>query len=108
MRSSAGAVFGLELARAPADTILAWIAAGGYELAVAIPSSREPSADELGTSRPLVLAIGAEAQGLDPRVATAAQTSWGIEHGPGVESLNAAVAGSILMHAVYKTRAGGF
>jgi tRNA G18 (ribose-2'-O)-methylase SpoU len=54
----------------------------------------------LGES-PLVLAIGSEAEGLSEELIAISDFKVLIKHDTKVESLNAAIAGSILMHHVY-------
>ncbi|MGH8015723.1 MAG: TrmH family RNA methyltransferase, partial [Candidatus Zixiibacteriota bacterium] len=50
----------------------------------------------------LILAIGSESDGLSEEVLKLADYKFSIRHSPRVESLNAAVAGSILMRAIYQ------
>lgn len=61
--------------------------------------------DQVG-SRPIVLAVGSEADGLSQELTRAADHTVRIRHEEAVESLNAAVAGSILMNEVYNYRSG--
>ena len=66
---------------------------------VSLESSSGPS-----ISRPLFLVIGNEAQGVRPSLLSSADTRLHIRMNSGVESLNAAVAGSILMQQIHSKR----
>ena len=52
----------------------------------------------------MILAVGSEAEGLSERLLEAAAERIRIEHRPDVESLNSAIAGSILMKECYDLR----
>lgn len=105
VRASAGAVFALRQARSTvaravelAEQARVPLAAGdinGRPLTVALER-------QLG-KQPLILAIGSEAEGLSPEISKQAQWRLKLEHRPAVESLNAAVAGSIMMSRIYQT-----
>ena len=59
------------------------------------------SVRKLTKGRGLMLAVGSEADGLSPELLENADARMRIAHATAVESLNAAVAGSILMHELY-------
>jgi TrmH family RNA methyltransferase len=70
------------------------LAAGGVDLF----GGRRPAGPL--PSGPLALAVGGEAAGLSPEILGAAALVAGIPMDPGVESLSAAVAGSIALYAL--------
>jgi TrmH family RNA methyltransferase len=105
LRGSAGAALSLSLARGverreAADwcgergVAIVALAAGGSDLfAGRGPAGPLPDG-------PLALAVGGEAAGLSPEILEAAAVVAGIPMEPGVESLSAAVAGSIALYAL--------
>ena len=105
LRGSAGAVLGLAVARgvereAAAGwcaergvAIVALTAGGGDLFAGRAPRGPLPAG-------PLALAVGGEAAGLSPEIRDAASVTIGIPMEPGVESLSAAVAGSVALYAL--------
>ena len=52
-------------------------------------------------NRSVILAVGSEADGLSDKIVSAAELKVKIAHSKNVESLNAAVASSILMSSLY-------
>lgn len=60
--------------------------------------------DGVDWSGPVILVIGGEATGVSTDTRTFATTAVRIPMGPGVESLNAAVAGAILLYEVRRQR----
>src|SRR5690606_32392654 len=101
VRSSAGAIFGLEAPRVSVEEAAEWVRSAEVPLIATSQDGESPSTEALAR-RPLVLAIGSEARGLHPELAAVAQSTWRVEHPPAVDSLHAAVAGSILMHEVFR------
>ena len=104
LRGSAGTALGLGIARGiERATAIGWcaereipivaLAAGGSDLF----ASRATSAIPAG---PVALAIGNEAGGLSAEIERAAAVVAGIPMEPGVESLSAAVAGSVALYAL--------
>lgn len=100
VRSSVGALFGLPIAVASTSEALAMIAKKNWKL-LATATGRGPTMKKTDKSQTVVLAIGSEADGLSPEIQAAAKERCRIEHSNAVESLNAAVAGSILMKQIY-------
>jgi TrmH family RNA methyltransferase len=105
LRGSAGAALSLGLARgvgrreaadwcAERGVAIVALAAGGVDLF----GGRRPAGPL--PSGPLALAVGGEAAGLSPEILGAAALVAGIPMDPGVESLSAAVAGSIALYAL--------
>ena len=100
LRGSAGAALSLAIARGvEREAATGWcgergiaivaLAAGGVDLFAARPPAG-----------PLALAVGNEAAGLSPEIERAAKLVVGIPMEPGVESLSAAVAGSVALYAL--------
>ncbi|HYO47232.1 MAG TPA: RNA methyltransferase [Gemmatimonadota bacterium] len=100
LRGSAGAALSLAVARGvEREAAAGWcaergvaiiaLAAGGSDLF----AGRQPAG-------PLALAVGGEAAGLSPEIERAAALVVGIPMEPTVESLSAAVAGSVALYAL--------
>lgn len=105
LRGSAGAALSLAVARGVERREAAdWC----NERGVAIVALAAGGADLFAGRRPagplpagsLALAVGGEAAGLSPEILEAAAVVAGIPMEPGVESLSAAVAGSIALYAL--------
>jgi TrmH family RNA methyltransferase len=105
LRGSAGSTLWLAVARgverrAAADwcaergVAIVALAAGGVDLF----GGRSPAGPL--PAGPLALAVGGEAAGLSPEILAAVAVVAGIPMDPGVESLSAAVAGSIALYAL--------
>ena len=103
VRASAGAVFGLDIFAASIDDLLKLATASGLAIiaADANGSHRFEDISLDGTELGVIIAIGAEATGLSPSVRQAARWRLRIPHLAAVESLNAGVAGSILMSRMF-------
>jgi RNA methyltransferase, TrmH family len=104
VRASAGSLFHLEVAaRVEADETLAWLAARDLPL-LALDAAGEPLFGG-GFEAParFALAVGNEGAGLSPRLIERAARRLAIPMASGVDSLNAAVAGSV---ALYELRRG--
>lgn len=97
IRATAGAVFQTPVGRL-ADT-LKWPA--GLKVVVADPRSSRPYYDWDWTA-PTALVVGNEGSGVGARWLTQADASLSIPMADGRESLNAAVAGSIMMAYAYR------
>ena len=105
LRGSAGGALALAVARgvereaaagwcAERGVAIVALAAGGKDLFV----GRQPGGAL--PPGPLALAVGGEAAGLSAEIRRAAAVTVGIPMGPGVESLSAAVAGSVALYAL--------
>jgi TrmH family RNA methyltransferase len=103
VRASVGAVFGLTIVEANANEVLQCLARNKIILLAAEAGGKPLSsvAVHLLKSTASALAVGSEAHGLSTEIRKASAHSVGISHESTVESLNAAVAGSILMKGIY-------
>lgn len=103
VRSSAGAVFGLTIVQEETTQVVRQLAEREVLLLVADGSGAALSAVKLKQKRGGVvgLVIGSEARGVSAPLKKAADAVVRIDHEASVESLNAAVAGSILMKEIY-------
>lgn len=102
VRSSAGAVFGLTIAAADLAGALAWLTERKVAVVAADARGEEaPQKLRTLTAGSLALALGSEADGLTADIVQGSRLVYRIGHEAGVESLNVAVAGSILMKQVY-------
>ncbi len=106
VRSSVGAIFGMPIAQASTEESLALAA----ENKVAVIATDAGGRDSLGRvftdleKRKTLLALGSEATGLSAELRDRADFTVSVRHERAVESLNAAVAGSILMNRWYAGR----
>ncbi|MFQ5453417.1 MAG: TrmH family RNA methyltransferase [Candidatus Zixiibacteriota bacterium] len=103
VRSTAGAVFGLTVIKRETDEILKF--ARERKLSIITADINGDNADyflkkKLKNNR-FILVIGSEAHGLPDTIKNNADFAVRIEHSDNVESLNAAVAGSIIMSNIY-------
>ncbi|UCE25136.1 MAG: RNA methyltransferase [Candidatus Zixiibacteriota bacterium] len=103
VRSSAGSVFALAIARADNREIIELAGERGIAIVAAGVDSKnfDYSLKKMFELDKLILAVGGEADGLSPEIIENADIRVRIAHSPGVESLNVAVAGSILMEKLY-------
>jgi RNA methyltransferase, TrmH family len=96
---SAGATFHLPIRTESTERFLAWAKAARVALvgadAEGVPIPRLPR-----TERPIVLAVGNEGQGLSPQLREACTALISIPMSPEWDSLNAAVAGSLLLYTL--------
>ncbi len=103
VRSSAGAVFGLRIARASLDELFELVSQYAFKLVASSKSGcRDVRKLKLALkSGKLILAVGSESAGLSKEILERCDLCWEIAHSAKVESLNAAVAGSIIMKQVF-------
>lgn len=94
LRSAAGAHFATQIELAD-DLTVAALQARGFTTVALAATGRRPAA----LDRPIAILVGSEAHGLSREVMSAADLIMGIPMRGPVESLNAAVAGSIAMFA---------
>ena len=114
VRAAAGLSFALPLHHAPWREVVGWLVSGSVELILADPGGRDvrgfepPSGTHQGArgrasalqgrqGRRWALLIGNEASGPRPEALAAAATRLSIPLPPGVDSLNAALAGALLL-----------
>jgi len=103
VRSSVGAIFGLRVLKVT-ETELLTFAQNKKLLMIGTGAAGRRDANELSErikKEKFLLAIGSEAEGLSDRVRKQCEFLIRIEHENKVESLNAGVAGSIIMKQVY-------
>ncbi|MDZ4723327.1 MAG: RNA methyltransferase [candidate division Zixibacteria bacterium] len=103
LRASAGTLFGLEIVRLSTTHAVAMSHSNGFTI-IAADSEGQPlaqSMESMLTDKKVVIAIGSEAEGLSNEIISSANMTVRIGHSAKVESLNAAVAGSILLKEVY-------
>lgn len=98
LRSSAGSIFSIPVARAPetADLIPDLVSAGLVVLAATL--SGEVSLDDADLDGPTAWLFGSEAHGLPAEVAAAADVQVTIPMAGGAESLNVAAAAAICLY----------
>jgi TrmH family RNA methyltransferase len=102
VRASAGGHFRIRLLHAQWDRAAPWLAGEGVRLVVADARGRDVA---LWQDPPeWALAVGSEADGVRPALSAAAGDSVRVPMPGGIESLNAGVAGSILLYMM--TREG--
>ncbi len=93
---SAGAALHLAPVAAPAEAVLEWCAAAGVT-ALAAEADGAPWGGAVPPGRPALLAVGNEGRGLSEAVLNASAHRVAVSMAAGWESLNVAVAGSLLM-----------
>ncbi len=106
VRSSAGAIFALPAAKVTYQELKEFKMAQNIKVAAAV--SQHAGNDSnlgilfslIGGGSSLILAIGSEADGLSNELLSLSDFTVSISHHSNVESLNAAVAGSILMYEI--------
>lgn len=103
VRASAGSIFGLKIALTENPAMLDLVRKNQLTLVVtkAGRRGRDYSLKKGVEKGKLVLAVGGEAEGLSQEISQNANLTVSIAHSPKVESLNAGVAGSILMEKIY-------
>lgn len=114
VRASAGSLFRLPiLVRAQVPMLLAQFRVAGLKLVATttsggvrgVPTVSLESVDLRG---PTAVLIGSEAHGLPPEVLRSADLALRIEHSPSVQSLNAAVAASVVLYEAGRQRASSW
>ncbi len=105
VRSSAGAVFGLKIAPVTSDELFLWRDRYNAFILAGDINGRAMNKNllEKAGKRPLIVCVGSEADGLSDALKQKADYLVKIVHEPTVESLNAAMAGTILLHDIYET-----
>jgi len=103
---SGGAAFHVPLPACTSEAFLDWAQSTGVELLAAVPGGRPP---EPGTApnSPFTILLGNEGRGLSPQFRGGCAREVGIPMVRGWDSLNVAVAGSILMHEFHALRERG-
>ncbi len=108
VRSSAGAIFGLKVARATSEILVRMKKEKSFTLIAADIKGMNLAEGllKIEFDSPVMLAVGGEAEGLSSEISKLADLKLRIKHYDKVESLNAAVAGSIVMREIYQSRTG--
>jgi RNA methyltransferase, TrmH family len=106
MRASSGSVFRLPVVAAAEDEAFSRLRSLGIRT-LAATAERGVSASESRLSRPIALMIGNEGRGLSPELLARADGRITIPCPGPVESLNAAIAGSILLYEASRQRSKG-
>jgi TrmH family RNA methyltransferase len=104
IRGSAGAIFGLQSTEIPINDVCGGEITKDFLVAIADPDGEdiEKTLKKIDVSSRLILAVGSEAEGVSPELKKTADLKIRIDHKSTVESLNAAVAGSIIMRELYE------
>ena len=98
VRAAAGASFHVQIARAPWTEASRWLEEKGIEVLAADPAGDDVRSVRLGGS--WALAVGNEGAGLRAEIVAASAKRLAIPMQGMVESLNAGVAGSILLYSL--------
>ena len=98
VRASAGASFHLDVVRAKWSAVAPWLESGNVQVLAADADGRDVSAVEPNTA--WALAVGNEGAGLRAELVEVAACKVAIPMGKGADSLNAGVAGSILLYVL--------
>ena len=104
LRASMGSVFHIPVLRSRrVGPLLSELRAAGLQVTAAVPSGGVPmrAVDLRGAT---ALVIGGEGQGLPDELRTAADTAVSIPMRNGIESLNVAVAGAVLLYEAERQR----
>jgi len=104
LRASAGSIFRLPLIWAKADRCLDTLHRAGIQTLAAMAHDAQPLG-EVDLGNPVALVIGAEGSGLAPELAAKCKARITIPCPGPVESLNAAVAASVLLYEASRQRA---
>ena len=101
VRSSAGGIFSVVIAGGEIEEIIAYSLAEKMMIIATDLKGKIMKLPGNIKKRKLILAIGSESEGLSDIVKKKSVLTLRINHSKRVESLNAAVAGSILMSRIY-------
>lgn len=104
VRSTAGALFAIDVLRAPTgDEAADRLRSEGFRLVGAVARGGDPY-DQVDLTGPVALVVGNEAHGLDPGVRAAVDVTVTIPMAGPTESLNVAMAGTVLCFEVLRQR----
>ena len=104
MRASAGSVFRLPALAMSADECFRQLNHAGIPAVAAMPRADQRSGEDPFPAPPVALVIGSEGAGISPEIAARCQSQVTIPCPGPVESLNAAVAASILLYEASRHR----
>ena len=102
VRATMGALFKQKLVRTSAEQFRRWIQAQDIQVIGASPESKTDY-DRIRYTRPAVLILGGERSGLTPEQRSICQHIVRIPMVERMDSLNLAVAGSLLMYEVFRS-----
>lgn len=105
VRASAGAVFGLPIVVAEVDAAetVGRLRSAGYETVATVVDGGRPY-DEVDLTRPVAIVVGNEAHGLPAEVVSAASRAVTIPMAGPTESLNVAMAGTVVCFEALRQR----
>lgn len=107
VRASMGGLFRLHVfSQGTEDYILGWRALWPDGQVVLTTTSADTSCQEADFTRPSLIVIGSEAFGVSAAAAELATLPIRIPMSGQTESLNAAIAGSVIMYEVFRQRSG--
>lgn len=104
VRASAGALFGVDVVRVPlGDGVVDRLSEVGYRLLASVVAGGEAH-DRVSLTGPLAIVVGNEARGVSEVVLAASDATVTIAMAGPTESLNAAMAGTLLCFEVLRRR----
>jgi len=106
VRASAGSLFRLPVVKSALQSILPLLKERQIRL-VGTSSHKGRPIDEADLRGSIALLIGNEGAGIDRRIISQIDELAAIPHSPKVESLNAAIAASVLLYEAYRQRRAG-
>ncbi len=103
VRSTVGALFGLQIAVAEPEELVTFVKKNDITTIASTPTGETAKVltAKIRSSSRRMLLVGSEASGLSDQLKEIADLTLRIDHSRNVESLNAAVAGSIIMNQIY-------
>lgn len=104
IRASSGSLFRVPVAKADAASVIAELRAGGI-VVLATSSHKGASISKIDLTRPVALIVGNEGAGIPKHVLAHADEVVTIPHSDKVESLNAAIATSVVLYEASRQRA---
>lgn len=104
VRATAGAIFGIPAVKTSLEDCLGFLNESEFSLVTSDPAGEQDSTllAEYAQNGQLALAIGSEGEGVSPGLLERSTLRLAIRHSGLVESLNAGVAGSLLMREIYE------
>ena len=104
VRATAGSIFAIPTVKTSLEDCLGFLAESPFSLVTSDPAAAQDTALLTGQARnnQLALAIGSEGEGVSPGLLERSSLRLAISHCDQVESLNAGVAGSLLMREIYE------
>jgi len=103
LRASSGSAFRLPIVSASDEVVFPWLRSSGIRLLAAV-TGRGLAASEIDFTKSAALLIGNEGRGLSEDLLNRAEARVMIPCPGPVESLNAAIAGSILLYEASRQR----